>query len=78
VGRAGQYAGSENDFELAVGYLPPSFMCGGTFTGHGWKMGGNPYIPKDVVLYHANYCVGLDSKIDQLRYVRDVVRGRGR
>ena len=62
-------------------FLPDAFFGGGTLSGKLWTPGMALPIPKDIVLHHANWTVGVDNKIAQLQYVRDVVnswdQGRG-
>jgi len=33
-------------------------------------------VPKDIVMHHANWTVGIKNKIAQLEYLRDIVKGR--
>jgi hypothetical protein len=33
-------------------------------------------VPEGIVMHHANYVVGVEQKIAQLEYVRDIVRAR--
>jgi len=63
---------------LNVGYLPVEFFGGGSLTGRRWQPGDLLDVPADVVMHHANFTVGIEDKIAQLRYVRSVVEERAR
>jgi hypothetical protein len=65
-----------NNYKIAWGYLPKTFMGGGTFTGALWKPGKYLPVPSDIIMHHANFCVGTDQKIAQLEYVKKIVKGR--
>ena len=62
-----------NPFALRWGCLPSAFLGGGTLTGRLWQPGMTLPIPDPVLMHHANYTVGLQNKVAQLRYVREVV-----
>lgn len=55
---------------LRCGYLPPTFLGGGTLTGRRWMPGDFLPIPRGLVAHHANFTVGVRNKIAQLEYVR--------
>ena len=57
-------------------YLPDIFYGGGTITGKHWVPGMDLPVPEGIVMHHANYVVGVEQKIAQLKYVRDVVQSR--
>ncbi len=65
-----------NPYRLKWRYLPPIFFGGGTLTGRRWTPGMDLPVPDGIVLHHANWTVGMENKIAQLRYVRDIVRKR--
>ena len=54
-------------------YFPDEFFSGGTLTGKQWFLGNKLEIPRNILLHHANWTVGLQNKIAQLEYVRDIV-----
>jgi hypothetical protein len=56
--------------------LPTTFFGGGTFTAKQWHPGDELPVPENPVMHHANYTKGVDSKIAQLKYVRDIVESR--
>ena len=60
-----------NPWRIKWGYLPVRFFGGGTLTGKLWSPGMDLPIPRDIVMHHANYTVGLKNKITQLRYVKE-------
>ena len=68
--------GGMNSVKIKWNYLPSEFLSGGTFTGKMWVPGTKMLIPDKIALHHANWTVGLENKIAQLRYVRDIVSGR--
>lgn len=59
-----------NSCEIKVGYLPIQFYGGGTLTGRPWHPGILLEVPKNIVMHHANWTVGIQNKIAQLNYVR--------
>jgi hypothetical protein len=59
---------------LRFACLPPVFFGGGTLTGRGWKPGDTLQIPGGLLMHHANFTVGIENKIRQLDYVRELVR----
>jgi len=58
--------------------LPTSFFGGGTLTGKRWESGMELFVPEDIVLHHADWTVGIESKIVQLEYVKRIVESRQR
>ena len=60
----------------SVGYLPECFMGGGTFSGRTWQPGDDLEVSRNVVVHHANFCVGIEAKIQQLNLVRNIVLER--
>lgn len=48
-------------------------------TGNGWDGVGNPNLnlPKDVLMYHANWTKGIENKIKLLEAAKSIVIGRG-
>ena len=65
-----------NPWRIKWGYLPVRFFGGGTLTGKLWSPGMDLPIPRGIVLHHANYTVGLENKIAQLRYVKERLSAR--
>jgi len=65
-----------NKYHLKWEYLPNTFFSGGTLTGNRWVPAENLSIPENIILHHANWTVGMDNKIAQLKYVRDIVQSR--
>lgn len=58
-------------------YLPLTFMNGGRLTGGSvWEPGDTVSIPRDIVIHHANFTVGIENKIEQLRLVKKVIEKR--
>jgi len=62
-----------NKFNINWDYLPDQFFGAGLFTGKIWELDQELIIPKDIVLHHANYTVGVPNKIAQLKYVAYIV-----
>jgi hypothetical protein len=62
----------KNRYDVVWDYLPKTFMGGG-ITGSSWISGKQPVISKDIIMYHANYCIGVANKITQLNYIKKVV-----
>ncbi len=60
------------EIKIKWAYLPKEFFGGGTLTGKRWKKGLKLPIPKNIVMHHANWTVGVKNKIEQLQYVRDI------
>lgn len=61
-----------NPYRIKWTYFPKEFFGGGTLTGRQWQPGMPLEIPKDIVLHHANWTVGLANKIAQLKFVQNV------
>lgn len=66
----------QNKYGIKWGYLPVEFFGAGTLTGRQWEPGMYLEIPRNIILHHANWTVGLENKIAQLKFVRDVVESR--
>jgi MoaA/NifB/PqqE/SkfB family radical SAM enzyme len=62
--------------EVRAGYLPASFFGTGTFSARLFQGNERFYIPAGPVLFHANYTVGVDSKIALLAQAQRII-GRG-
>ena len=66
----------KNPFHLKVNHLPDSFFSGGTCGARLWKPNDLLTIPDDIILHHANWTIGIENKIEQLNYVRKIVKAR--
>jgi hypothetical protein len=53
--------------------LPNTFFGGGSLTGSIWNPGDALEIPHDIIMHHANYAIGVEHKIEQLKLVRSMV-----
>lgn len=62
-----------NTLNITWNYLPMIFFGGGAHTGKNWYPGDTLEIPKDILMHHANWSLGIDNKIAQLNYVHSVV-----
>lgn len=62
-----------NEFSVRWRYLPIEFFTTGMKRGTDWEPGQDLKIPKGIVMHHANFCVGVEAKVQQLREVRRVV-----
>jgi hypothetical protein len=60
--------------ELRCGYLPLRFFGTGTFTGQHWQPGVPFYIPLQPVMFHANWIVGVDTKLLALQQADRIIR----
>lgn len=58
---------------VRVGFLPPTFMGGGTLTGKLWRPGDALPVPEGIVAHHANFTCGVPNKIAQCELVRGAV-----
>ena len=65
-----------NEFGLRWKYLPRQFFLKGLNSRGNWEPGEQMRIPRDVVMHHANFCLGVDAKIEQLRAVSALVASR--
>jgi len=65
-----------NPYGIRWNYLPRQFFGGGTLAGKAWKPGMVLQVPQDIVLHHANWTIGIENKIAQLKYVKNVVDSR--
>lgn len=66
----------KNDYRIRWGYLPKEFFSPGIAKKTNWSPGIEFPIPADIIMHHANWTIGVENKIAQLRYVRDAVNKR--
>jgi hypothetical protein len=59
--------------ELDYGYLPLRFFGTGTFSGQLWQPGVPFYIPLRPVMYHANWMIGVETKLQALQQVDRII-----
>lgn len=57
-------------------YLPDIFYCPGVNYSKVWKPGDTLDIPENILIHHANWAVGIEHKIAQLEYVKNIISGR--
>ncbi len=62
-----------NPYNVVWNYLPDTFFGGGTLTGCTWYPGAFLPIPHNIMMHHANWTKGIQNKIAQLNYVKEVV-----
>lgn len=62
-----------NPFDIKWTFLPDTFLGGGTLAGKLWSSGDPLQVPEGVYLHHANWTVGVENKIAQLKYVKALV-----
>lgn len=65
-----------NPFGLAWNYLPVEFYCPGIETGLLWNPGMALDVPRNIVMHHANWTLGVENKVAQLACVKELVEGR--
>jgi len=65
-----------NDYKVKWGYLPMEFFSGGALTGKLWRPGMDLPVPENIIMHHANWTRGVENKIAQLNYVRNIVNAR--
>lgn len=65
-----------NLFGIKWEYLPDIFYCPGVNYSQIWKPGDHLNLPENIVIHHANWTLGIEHKIAQLEYVRDVIKQR--
>jgi len=65
-----------NCYQVRWNYLPREFFSGGVLTGVLWEPGMSLKVPEEIILHHANYTIGIQNKIAQLKYVRSLVENR--
>ncbi len=59
-----------NRYQLRWRYLPPTFLSGGNESGRHWTPEVELKVRPEMFMHHANWCVGIDSKIQQLDQVK--------
>jgi hypothetical protein len=64
-----------NDFDVKWRYLPIEFYTVGVRDGSPWNPGKPMRLPNEIILHHANFCVGVENKVKQLLEVRAAVTG---
>jgi hypothetical protein len=60
----------KNPYDIAWTFLPKTYFGGATLTGHSWNPGQHLLIPVNPKMHHANWTVGIEHKIEQLKYVK--------
>lgn len=60
-------------FNINWKHFSADFLSGGTLTGKRWAPGEHIPVPHNIVLHHANWTIGINNKIAQLKYVRGIV-----
>lgn len=76
--RAANYLLASGSHAVRASHLPRVFWGPGqgrqekTF----WRPGSPLNVPSDIVLHHANWAAGVESKIEQLRYVRSLMESK--
>jgi len=64
-----------NEFNMRWDYLPSEQFCGGgTFSASPWRPGKSLHIPLTLLMHHANWTTGTVNKIEQLKYVREIIK----
>ena len=63
-----------NPYGIIWEFLPTTFLNGGTLTGKRWNPGDKLSLPSNIYLHHANWTVGIENKIAQLKYVKSLVK----
>jgi len=63
-----------NALRLKWQYLPQTFYSPGIQQGKVWRPGQALCLPRDMVLHHASWTLGVENKIAQLDYVRELLR----
>lgn len=65
-----------NRYGICWDFLPIQFLSGGGADGKDWKPGLTFVIPDEVKMHHANWTVGLENKLIQLKHVRSLVENQ--
>ncbi|MFH1876127.1 MAG: putative nucleotide-diphospho-sugar transferase [Candidatus Omnitrophota bacterium] len=65
-----------NTYRIPWGYFPAEFYGAGALTGTVWQPGMALSIPESIRMHHANYARGINDKIAQLRFVRNIIQSR--
>src|ERR1035437_51974 len=60
----------------STGRLPEGFFTPGTRSAKRWQPGMEIEIPDPIWMHHANWTVGVQNKVEQLRVVRRLVQSR--
>ncbi|MCX5713943.1 MAG: putative nucleotide-diphospho-sugar transferase [Candidatus Omnitrophica bacterium] len=67
-----------NDYQIKWTYLPREFFSPGIVNECIWRPDMEFPVPRNIIMHHANWTVGVKNKIAQLKYVRDVVNKRAK
>lgn len=65
-----------NIFKVKHASLPNEFFQPGLDVLRRWQPSNEINVPKDIIMHHACYTVGLDNKIAQLEYVKSKVENK--
>lgn len=57
-------------------YLPITYFSGGSETERIWNPGDYMRVPEKIVMHHATWTLGIENKIAQLSYVKNIVAAR--
>jgi hypothetical protein len=66
----------QNKLGISWRYLPSTFMSGGTFTGRQWNPEEPLDVPPDLQIHHANWTIGVENKLAQMKHVDDSYQAR--
>jgi hypothetical protein len=71
--------GFSNPYDIKWGYLPPIFFSPyysyrGVFLSFEnlWKPGMDIEVPENIIMHHANGTIGIENKIAQFKYVKNI------
>lgn len=65
---------TSNPYNIKWCYLPEEFYGSYPIEGGRWVFGKKLNIPKNIIMHHATWTVGLENKQAMLAYVRDFVK----
>lgn len=60
-----------NRFDVKYALLPETFYSIGIGNAKRWKKGDTIKVPKNIVMFHANWCPKIEDKIYLLKYVKE-------
>ena len=70
------YVNAPNTYGVKWTYLPDTYFDPGVSHYGGWSAGDDLSVPSGIKIHHANWTVGLENKVKQLKYVRNLVESR--
>jgi hypothetical protein len=65
-----------NEYGLRWSFLSTRFFTPGMYSNRIWTSSFDFRVPSSIIMHHANWTIGVENKIAQLKYVRELLNRR--